>query len=635
MNKILIIILLTGITLYNFGQSDNEFWFAAPDVTAGHTCGTNPTPGHGRPVIINITAEQSTNVIIEMPGNPAFTPIEFSLSAGESRWQEIAPPFMPDIYENFPMSYPPLNGQTMQKKAFHITSYPGNITAYYELNNDCNRDIFALKGRNALGTDFYVSTQNYWSNGSYTPIPYSGFIIAATEDNTTIEISRNGQWQFFPGSPTVETIVLNRGETFAFVASSQDAAQHIMGVKVHANKKIAITWYDDSVAKGSCRDIIGDQLIPVNYIGRNYIVMKGDVQATNGGERFFVTATENNTDVFVDGILKVTLNEGQTYNEEIINLVVQIYTSQPAYVNHITGIGGGCEIGGATLPTTDGCTGSHKVSSKRSNNTIDPFLLNLMVRNDNNPSSPFYNKSIENFEIVTGVDTFKIPAFYFSFLNDSSWAYLKNEVAVRSFIFNIITPGTTYSIINTQAKFHLGVQNGSAGAGGKYGYFSDYSYNRGKAGIGGSNGPKIKNYCSLDSIFLVAEGGYNYKWFCQDSPGDSIYLSSTTSDAVVFKPADYGINKFGVSISRSCSADTVIFLQARYIEPPIAESDISKENACSGEPVTLINNTDMTLASAIRWTVGENINDSIAYPYIYSLVNNTDSIIEKKFVLVA
>lgn len=718
------------LSINSFSQSDNEFWFAAPDVSHTHTSG--PDPGDGRPIYMCITAEQAANIKIEQPANPSFLPIEFTLLAGEQRRVPLCPPFFPDVFENYQMAWPLAPGQTVQKKGIRITSNPGNITAYYELNNTSNRAIFALKGQNALGKEFYVSTQNFFPNGIYANTAKSGFVIVATEDGTTVHVHRNRTWHyFFSDAPDTIVLTLNRGETFAFISDSIDADAHINGVYVTSDKDIAITWYDDSVRKrnasGFSYDICGDQLIPVNMTGRNYLVMKGDIfSGDDGGERIFLTATAANTDVFIDGVYRTTISAGEMYSEQIINQITSVHCSQPVYVNHFSGTGGGGELGGATLPTVEGCTGSYSVSSSRSTVAADNLLLNLMVRTNAHPTDPRCNEIISNFRVVTPFDTVMIPQFYFSFIPDSTWAYMRNEVEIRVFINSIITPGIPYTITNPLSRFHLGMHNGSASFGGKYAYFSDYSSNKGSAGIGGTAASGSQNFCGLQPVLLAAgggreyhwfgvsdpadtillnttcsdqvtfvpdrfgtfrfgvtiyrdcysdttiyiettftdccldrgnmgigdrqgpgqidicgmqpvtfaaDGGYKYKWFSSNNPGDTILLNSTTSKEVIFEPDTFGLYKFGVTIFRDCFADTTIFVQARFIEPPVADFELSTGNACSGEPVSLINKTANPVADKIMWQVGENPDDTISSPYIYQITNSTDSVIRKKVML--
>jgi len=79
-------------------------------------------------------------------------------------------------------------GGFVLNKGVHITSN-NLITVYYDEDEFWNQDIFALKGKNALGYEFYTPFNNVWDNGSYNPLPYSSIDIVATEDNTEILIT--------------------------------------------------------------------------------------------------------------------------------------------------------------------------------------------------------------------------------------------------------------------------------------------------------------------------------------------------------------------------------------------------------------------------------------------------------------
>ncbi|MBN1414744.1 MAG: PKD domain-containing protein [Bacteroidales bacterium] len=613
MKKRILLLSLVFLSLIVEAQIDNEFWFAAPDVSSAHDCNPSPPYGEGRPINLYVTAEQATNVKIEMPATPAFTPIEFSLVAGEHRMVPLSPPYSPDVFENYSQPWPLPPAQTIQTKGIRITSDQGNITAYYELNNRCNRDIFALKGKNALGKNFYVSTQNYLPNGTYSNTAYSGFVIVATEDNTNVTIYRNGVWQnFLSAPPQVITLTLNRGETFAFVASSTAPANHINGVHVTSDRDIAITWYDDSIRKRNnpssySYDICGDQLIPTGLIGMNYLVMKGNIfVGDDGGEKFFVTAIVNNTKVFVNGVEMATLNAGQVYGQNVPTPTTRISCTQPVYVNHMSGTGGGGELGGATLPTIDGCTGSHTVTFTRNNYSGDQLQINLMLRNITNPASPLKNKCVENCLLIIGANTYSVPKSYFDFIPDSSWAVLRwSDPVVANFFTSRIGAGTTATIYNPVALFHLGIQNGAAATGGKYGYFSDYSSYRGSAGIGGPKAPAKKTYCSLDPIMFAVEGGISYKWEGADFPDDTIYLSSTTSNEVYFYPPGPTTPahpyKFKVTIERDCFGDTIIFVSPRVYIAPVANFSISNPIACSPYNPLITNQTDFALADNMLW----------------------------------
>ena len=155
----IVFILLCSTTVR--AQTDTEFWFAAPDVSSEHG---NP-PKNGAPIYLHVTAAYSTHVIISRPADPGFTPVEFDLLPQEHQTVQLDGLLTIDEIENYP-SADLING--MQNKGFKITASPGEITAYYELDQYWNRDIFPLKGTNALGQEFWVSTQNLFNSGDYS-----------------------------------------------------------------------------------------------------------------------------------------------------------------------------------------------------------------------------------------------------------------------------------------------------------------------------------------------------------------------------------------------------------------------------------------------------------------------------------
>jgi hypothetical protein len=222
-------------TLFSFGQTDNLFWFGAPDISDVH----GNAPRNGAPIYLHVTAVLPTTVTISQPGNTAFNPIVFSLDELEHRTIQLETIMGIDQIETYPRALP-LTPANRQKKAFKITSSPGDITVYYELDNYYNRDIFPLKGRNALGRDFFVSTQDFFPNGTteYSGTTWSGFVVAATENNTRIVVYPNDDWLYFDTNPGDSIVlILNLGETFAFRAASTVPNRHINGVRVKSNEK--------------------------------------------------------------------------------------------------------------------------------------------------------------------------------------------------------------------------------------------------------------------------------------------------------------------------------------------------------------------------------------------------------------
>ena len=483
-----VVLVFAGLTSIK-AQTDTEFWFAAPEVSVTHG---------DSPIYLRMSAQnQAANVLISIPANPAFVPIGIVIAANTSQTIDLTP--YKALLEN-------ITANTVLNQGLLIQSN-NPITAYYEVSSANNPDIFPLKGGNAKGTHFFTPFQNFFANGTFAIQPYSSFDIVATEDNTTVTITPSiailGHAANVPF-----TVSLNRGETYSCRSSGITAADHATGSEITSNRPICLTVKDDSMTNGSCRDLWGDQVIPVNLVGKEYIVMRGFL--TNN-EYAFILGTEDATDIFIAGSTTpiTTINTGQQYMYVIPpgQATTYIQTSKPAYVLHITGFG--CEVGGAILPPIQ-CTGSDAVYFTRS--TSDLFGLNIMARSG----------SQGNF-LLNGNATL-VPASAFVAVPGTS----NNWVAAQiNFNTTQVPPGQTSILVNTSTAasfFHLGMIDGGTTTGGcRYGYFSDFS----SANLGGN-----RFVCINDSLILSAgENLDSYIW----NTGD------TTSQITVFNEGIYAV----------------------------------------------------------------------------------------------
>ncbi|HEX2395400.1 MAG TPA: IgGFc-binding protein, partial [Bacteroidales bacterium] len=317
-----LVTLIVLLPLHLLGQIDTEFWFAAPDITSEY----GQAPKNGAPISLHFTALYATTVTISRPADPTFAPIQITLQDLEHKSIELSAILPINQIETYPRAL--TDPTAFQDKGFKITAYPGEISCYYELDNKLNKDIFPLKGTNGLGKEFFVSTQNNFVNGDYKGTAWSGFVIVATEDNTTITVELNDDLLHFVPHPATVTINLNAGQTYAFRALSTLPSRHINGVRVTSDNNIAITVYDDAMQKernvgGTSWDLFGDQIVPLDIVGTEYIVMKGFMvdAPEDGGERIFVTATEDNTAIYIDNnpVPVAIINKGQVYSYAIMN----------------------------------------------------------------------------------------------------------------------------------------------------------------------------------------------------------------------------------------------------------------------------------------------------------------------------
>lgn len=416
-------------------QVDTEFWFAPPSITSGHG---------DRPIYLRIsTLDQAATIRVLQPARGNVELSNFIIPANTTHTVDLT-----NQIDNLETSMP---AAVMKTGIRIISSAP--VTAYYEEASMLNAEIFVLKGRNAIGNKFIIPGQNAYNNsGAYSPTPYFSFDIVATQNSTVVTV-KPSRPIFGHTQDTLIVVKLNAGETYSFRKVTQLATDNPVGSVVESNKPIAITLKDDSDINGACRDLIGDQMIPVKVAGMEYVVLKGFL-TTN--EFVFITATEDNTNVFVGGgNTPKTLHRGELYRYQITNPSTYIVSDKIIYVIHVTGFG--CELGMAVLPSIN-CKGSEQISFTRS--TSEFFGLNILVRKE----------GISHF-ILNGSSTL-LSASQFSPVPGTNDSWYTTQL---SFNTTVIPVGQASLISNDQNSFQVGTINGDAQTTCRYGYFSSFS----------------------------------------------------------------------------------------------------------------------------------------------------------------
>lgn len=544
MKRKLVILALLGILLGNksYAQNDTTFWFAAPEVCVG-----NFSPFLDRPIRLVLSAYSSAaTVTIRQPANPSFSPIVVNIPANGMQTVDLTAWL--NIMENMPANVIHNRGLLIQATA--------TITAYYEVVSPGNNpEIFPLKGHNALGTNFMIPAQNMFDNsfGYNTDPPRNSFDIVATENNTTVTIIPS---QNIVGHTAgiAFNIVLNRGQTYSATASSNLAANHLSGSTVTSDKPIAITIKDDLVRPFNlpCADLMGDQLVPLNKLGTEHVLVRGQLNyppTINNEDFFFVTATQNNTSITVNGTYATTINQGATYGAPFSGVSTFIQTDKPVYVIHVSGTG--CEMAEALIPPVP-CTGSTEVSFTRTSGQSFSLIL-------------FTSAGAANsFTINTPLS---ITAANFTPVPGSGGQWVAANILCST---TQVPVGQNIRVTNSTDLFHLGIINyGQAPGGSRYGYFSDYN----QLNIVGQDSV---NLCVGDSILLQSSGILNqYQW----NTGD------TTSSIYVSSPGYYTV---------SGSRGTCFFTDSVYVRLRSAQVDLGNDTIVCPNASVLLNQPGYT-----------------------------------------
>jgi len=458
------LILVLGLLLIQLGtavaQIDTAFWFAAPWVTPGHNGNT--------PIFLRIAtfANPTTITVFQPAGSYSTT---FTVAPNSLYSLDLSASVA--IIENQPAN-------SVLPYGLKVSSdFP--ITAVYEIvsNTNLNPETYSLKGQNGLGTEFVTPFQTLWDNGTtFNPTPYTMFCIVASQNNTTVWITPRCNVVGHAANTTY-SVSLNQGETYTCQNSSafpSVAGFNLSGSIVASDKPISITVSDDSAWErgntlgmgGGCRDVMGDQIVPTDVIGTEYIVNKGQMfDGTNPGnndslynafEGIFVVATKNFTTITVnDGtVTTYTMNQGDTWYYNIKQPLTYVTSDKNVYVIQASGFG--CELGEAILPPIN-CSGSNQVSFTRTN--AQSFLLNILCKS-----------GTEGAFTLNGSTTL-VTAPNFTVVPGTGGAWMGAQIQFNT---TDIPSGTANLLTNSLDNFSLGVMNGGTTTGCLFHYMSSF-----------------------------------------------------------------------------------------------------------------------------------------------------------------
>lgn len=583
--------MLGQMTLSNIqAQIDTVFWFAAPWVTPDHD-------GNVQLAFRISSFSTPSNVRLQLPSQGFDTTFVVPANTVSS----IPLNHIVDDLESKP-------ADAILTSGIKITS-DELITVVYDFISDMvtitpgtpnNPETYSLKGQNGMGNEFVVPFQTLWNNrvlttdrngdGTITQ-PYQYFSIIATEDNTTIYITpRCNVVGGHPANVTYSVFLPVAGNVYTcqnLTQSTSTPGNTLSGSIVVSDKPVSVTINDDSVnpaGGGGCFDLMGDQIVPTDVIGNEYIINKGFLN-TGSNESIFIIASENFTTVVADsGTGPVTtqlLNQGSTWQYPIYQPLTSISADKPVYVIHMSGYG--CELGMAIIPPTN-CAGSDEVAFGRNN--AQSFLLNILCRDGDHT----------NFQL--NGNPALVPASAFNIVPGTGGLWRGAQIDYPT---GNIAVGTQNLITNSTGLFSLGVINGGATTGCLYHYMS--SFNRKVTTTAGNDTTLCNGVATIDLNGSVTGGASTGIWTVQNGTGTLNNATDliTTYD---FSPGDYtqGPLMFILESTGNCDPvrDTMI---VTFIQSPVADAGID-DSYCKNNVGVIPISGDVDFAAGADWTGG-------------------------------
>ena len=258
-----------------------------------------------------LTSDMDTSGTVEVPGLAFST--SFVVTANTVTTVDL------------PINSMVTSSDLVEDKGVHVTALD-EITVYGLNQRFQSTDMFLGLPTGILGTEYVnLGYKNVNSNGT------TQFGIVGVEDTTTVTITPS----VTTGSRTagIPYIVnLGQGDTYQ-LANNNSSPADLSGTIISSDKPIAVFGGHrcaniPNSGTLACDHIV-EQLPPASAWGENFITVP--LATRFNGDTFRMLASEDNTNVSVNGVLVATLNAGELH-EQIIDGSASITSDNPILV---------------------------------------------------------------------------------------------------------------------------------------------------------------------------------------------------------------------------------------------------------------------------------------------------------------
>lgn len=300
-NRHLFFFVLIFTSHFTYAQSldskGTEFWLAFPESSAHFA-----TPE----LSFFISSSEDTEIIVEIPGL-AFT--DSVVIAANIATKYTLPAGLETLEFDTAQQTGIKLSSSVEFSAYGLSRYPESTDAYLGLPVD------------VIGTEYAVLA---WDTGVAGA---SEYLIVATEDNTTIDITASQL-----DTISVDTqITLNAGETYQH--SSQEN-EDVTGTVISADYAIAVFAGHQcanipDLSTLACDHIL-EQLPPTNSWGSQFFTVPLAERLSGDTFRFFTNI--DNTEITINDEIVATINNGE-YFETILTDATYVTSSNPILVS--------------------------------------------------------------------------------------------------------------------------------------------------------------------------------------------------------------------------------------------------------------------------------------------------------------
>lgn len=331
LKKIIFFVLFLSFYATSFAQLDREHYFAPMmDRTS------NPNPFQK----IYLSTNRTTPFQVTIYNNNV---IIGTVTISKGNPQKF------DVARNFIITTQQSDLFTPITKGLYVKAdFPFYANLRFSVLN--HAEIVTSKGIPSTGTTFYTAMAPI---SVVNPILNFMTSILATQDNTTVTVSGYQPSVVFSNgttgitNPTI-TFTLNKGQSYIIdgigdIATNSDT---FIGAKIVASKPVNVTngnfngQYSGNIPTSS--DILMDQSVPIDRLGNEFALVKGNGAIGINMEGAMIIAIENNTEVYLNNELipAAILNEGEYYKVPDTKYALQgtahynlfIRTTKNAYV---------------------------------------------------------------------------------------------------------------------------------------------------------------------------------------------------------------------------------------------------------------------------------------------------------------